>query len=94
MSRIGYTHRIPSRRGFVLLEGEELGKFIAHADRLEVEQRDRFRVAPDNYNFFESAFEQEIRDEIADRREFIKRQLETKAEIEKHNDCCCSNSED
>lgn len=65
-----------NRRRSPLLSREELKKFKRHVNRLEGDQRHRFDKAEDNYMFFESEFEREIREEIVSRRNDIVRQIE------------------
>jgi hypothetical protein len=66
---------------------EELIKYKKHADGLEQAQRQRFNDSDDPFTFFESAFEQDVRDDLAGYRAFIKNALEQK-EIEAQQKKC------
>lgn len=77
-----------SRRGrFVpLLDDVELKKFEKFATKLERQQRSRFAQSEDPYNFFESAFELEVRAQIAEYRERVRRTLEIREQEANHCD--------
>lgn len=72
---------------------DEIEKYRKHADDLETKQRQRFEKHPDRYTFFNSMFEQTVKEDIDDFRtrvENMQNDLKSLEHEKLHRECQCN----